>query len=294
MAWSGRWSVALVRHDPRRLARRSVRAVHTCFLSCFRMLLTSCLIIRSRHVQFPLSSRFHLWSSTQFGEASIPRPYCRRRCTILRGALSRFFVYFPNLFLYLLLTLILLTTAECEFNSNFCQWSNDRNGQDDFDWSLSRGSLWTHTGPIRDELSSRNNWNFGGYAYIDSREPHFAGSRTSLSSPVLPATTTSALCFSFWVHMFGAGIGHLRYKSITIKYISFYSFTWMIVCVFVESFRRLRPTHLIRRWKFGASQSQDHVILGIGLKWLLHLPIRSKYWFFFLLLLTFDLFLCLT
>ena len=99
--------------------------------------------------------------------------------------------------------------AECEFNSDFCQWANDKTGQDDFDWSLSRGSLWTHTGPIRDELSSRNNWNFGGYAYIDSREPHFAGSKTSLSSPVLPATT-NALCFSFWVHMFGAGIGHLR------------------------------------------------------------------------------------
>jgi hypothetical protein len=110
--------------------------------------------------------------------------------------------------------IIFIFIAECEFNSDFCQWSNDNAGQDDFDWSLSRGSLWTHTGPIRDELSSRNNWNFGGYAYIDSREPHFAGSRTSLSSPVLPAST-NALCFSFWVHMFGAGIGHLRlvYKA---------------------------------------------------------------------------------
>ena len=56
----------------------------------------------------------------------------------------------------------------------------------------------------------------GGYAFIDSRHPHFAGSRASLTSDILPATITNsqsdnALCFVFWVHMFGAGIGSLRY-----------------------------------------------------------------------------------
>ncbi|XP_057373369.1 uncharacterized protein LOC130694310 [Daphnia carinata] len=102
--------------------------------------------------------------------------------------------------------------AECEFNVDFCQWSNDPDG--DFDWSLSRGSLWTNTGPLRDQLSSQHNFNFGGYAFIDSRQPHFAGSRASLTSNILPATANqesdNALCFVFWVHMFGAGIGSLR------------------------------------------------------------------------------------
>ncbi|XP_045031391.1 uncharacterized protein LOC116925410 [Daphnia magna] len=102
--------------------------------------------------------------------------------------------------------------AECEFNVDFCQWSNDPDG--DFDWSLSRGSLWTNTGPLRDQLSSQHNFNFGGYAFIDSRQPHFPGSRASLTSNILPATANqesdNALCFVFWVHMFGAGIGSLR------------------------------------------------------------------------------------
>ncbi|KAI9556583.1 hypothetical protein GHT06_016373 [Daphnia sinensis] len=98
--------------------------------------------------------------------------------------------------------------AECEFNVDFCQWANDPDG--DFDWSLSRGSLWTNTGPLRDQLSSQHNFNFGGYAFIDSRQPHFPGSRASLTSDILPANQESALCFVFWVHMFGAGIGSLR------------------------------------------------------------------------------------
>ena len=55
----------------------------------------------------------------------------------------------------------------------------------------------------------------GGYAFIDSRLPHFAGSRASLTSDVLPATVSNqsrdALCFIFWVHMYGAGVGRLRY-----------------------------------------------------------------------------------
>lgn len=49
--------------------------------------------------------------------------------------------------------------AECEFNVDFCQWANDPEA--DFDWSLSRGSLWTNTGPLRDQLSSQHNFNFG-------------------------------------------------------------------------------------------------------------------------------------
>ena len=55
---------------------------------------------------------------------------------------------------------ILNFSDECEFNADFCEWSNQDKG-DDFDWSLSRGSLWTHTGPIRDQLSSGNGFNFG-------------------------------------------------------------------------------------------------------------------------------------
>ena len=57
----------------------------------------------------------------------------------------------------------------------------------------------------------RSLFHTGGYAFIDSRQPHFAGSRASLTSDVLqPATDNAALCFVFWVHMFGAGIGQLR------------------------------------------------------------------------------------
>jgi len=100
---------------------------------------------------------------------------------------------------------------ECEFNADFCRWSNSVD--DDFDWTLSRGSLWTHTGPIKDELASKNNFNFGGYAHIDSGHPHYSGSKAKLTSDVIPASdpyTHSALCFTFWAHMFGQDIGQLR------------------------------------------------------------------------------------
>ena len=59
----------------------------------------------------------------------------------------------------MLLVLGRVATDECEFNADFCQWSNSVD--DDLDWSLSRGSLWTHTGPIKDQLSSINRFNFG-------------------------------------------------------------------------------------------------------------------------------------
>lgn len=70
----------------------------------------------------------------------------------------------------------------------------------------------THTGPVKDQLSSTTNFNFGGYAFIDSHHPHFPGSRAILVSKSIPETTnTGPICFNFWVHMFGAGIGQLRY-----------------------------------------------------------------------------------
>ncbi|XP_071871050.1 MAM and LDL-receptor class A domain-containing protein 1 [Bombus fervidus] len=95
----------------------------------------------------------------------------------------------------------------CNFAGGFCDWAND--AEDDFDWTISRGSGNPTTGPAMD--SSTDQSTAGGYAYIDSSFPRRPGDRARLVSTSFPAPSADTpMCMHFWFHMFGSGIGSLK------------------------------------------------------------------------------------
>lgn len=49
--------------------------------------------------------------------------------------------------------LLFFVQDECNFDAGFCQFSND-GMEDDFDWSLSRGSIKPGTGPMADQSAT--------------------------------------------------------------------------------------------------------------------------------------------
>lgn len=100
--------------------------------------------------------------------------------------------------------------AFCTFEAGTCGWEQDTQ-LDDFDWTLSRGSLNPSTGPPRDRSSFSNGGMMGGFAMIDSGYPRRPGDRARLMTQEFQATDAdSPLCMRFWTHMYGNGIGSLR------------------------------------------------------------------------------------
>ncbi|XP_042868707.1 MAM and LDL-receptor class A domain-containing protein 1-like [Penaeus japonicus] len=98
---------------------------------------------------------------------------------------------------------------ECTFDFNFCDLTNEPNN-DDFDWSLGRGTEKMNTGPTKDQSSFISNGiTNGGYAYISSGYPRTDGDIAQLVSPVLDPTE-SPMCLKFWLNMYGSGIGAMR------------------------------------------------------------------------------------
>ncbi|XP_067216660.1 MAM and LDL-receptor class A domain-containing protein 1-like isoform X2 [Linepithema humile] len=98
-------------------------------------------------------------------------------------------------------------TGFCNFAGGFCEWNND--AEDDFDWTISRGSGNPTTGPAMDSSSDRAT--AGGYAFIDSSFPRRPGDTAKLISSSFPPTSANTpMCMHFWFHMFGSGIGHLK------------------------------------------------------------------------------------
>ncbi|XP_015605831.1 MAM and LDL-receptor class A domain-containing protein 1 [Cephus cinctus] len=98
-------------------------------------------------------------------------------------------------------------TGFCNFAGGFCDWNNDVD--DDFDWTISRGSGNPTTGPAMDSSSDRAT--AGGYAFIDSSFPRRPGDVAKLISTSFPATgPDTPMCMHFWFHMFGSGIGTLK------------------------------------------------------------------------------------
>ncbi|XP_072154876.1 MAM and LDL-receptor class A domain-containing protein 1 isoform X1 [Bemisia tabaci] len=103
--------------------------------------------------------------------------------------------------------------GHCTFEGGFCGWTNDE--EDDFDWSLGRGSENPSTGPATDRSSFIYGGIEGGYAYIDSSYPRRPGDIARLSSMEFdPTGPDTPICMRFWTHMFGNGIGTL---TITIS-----------------------------------------------------------------------------
>ncbi|RLU21276.1 hypothetical protein DMN91_005649 [Ooceraea biroi] len=95
----------------------------------------------------------------------------------------------------------------CNFAGGFCEWNND--AEDDFDWTISRGSGNPVTGPAMDSSSDRAT--AGGYAFIDSGFPRRPGDTAKLISSNFPATNADTpMCMHFWFHMFGSGVGYLK------------------------------------------------------------------------------------
>uniref|UniRef100_A0A6A7FLR1 MAM and LDL-receptor class A domain-containing protein 2-like n=1 Tax=Hirondellea gigas TaxID=1518452 RepID=A0A6A7FLR1_9CRUS len=100
--------------------------------------------------------------------------------------------------------------AFCTFEAGTCGWVQDEN-LDDFDWTLSRGSLNPSTGPPRDRSSFSNGGMMGGFAVIDSGYPRRPGDRARLLTEEFQATDPDTpLCMRFWTHMYGNGVGSLR------------------------------------------------------------------------------------
>ena len=102
-------------------------------------------------------------------------------------------------------------SADCNFDAVFttCSWENEPTS-DDFDWSISRGSLKSFTGPTRDQSTSAIPGRAGGYAYIDSAYPRRPGDKARLKlAESITTEPDKPLCLVFYVNMFGSGIGSL-------------------------------------------------------------------------------------
>lgn len=98
---------------------------------------------------------------------------------------------------------------ECNFDADFCDYDNVKDGTDDFDWSLARGSLKAATGPTKDQSSSQAGGTEGGYAFIDSSYPRRPGDKARLVQKVASTPNHLPKCLVLWVNMFGSGIGSL-------------------------------------------------------------------------------------
>ncbi|ESO93997.1 hypothetical protein LOTGIDRAFT_104973 [Lottia gigantea] len=94
--------------------------------------------------------------------------------------------------------------AACDFNKNFCTWSNTKSG-DVFDWTRHSGSTSSSdTGPRDDHT----NMNLSSYIYIETSSPRKTGDRAILKSERFLSPRGST-CFTFWYHMYGLAIGSL-------------------------------------------------------------------------------------
>ncbi|XP_072014819.1 MAM and LDL-receptor class A domain-containing protein 2-like [Amphiura filiformis] len=108
------------------------------------------------------------------------------------------------------------TPTFCDFEVDFCEWSQDTTS-DDFDWSRGKGGTPSEgTGPEKDHSTGTSE---GYFAYIETDTPQVQGDKARLLSPVYPDTT--AECVQIWYHMFGTGIGTFNvftYDTLTETY----------------------------------------------------------------------------
>lgn len=98
-----------------------------------------------------------------------------------------------------------LPTVTCNFDSDFCSWTNVAN-TDKFDWTRHSGTTTSSgTGPKADHTSGT-----GSYIYIETSAPRVNGDYAQLVSPRLPPTSSTGFCLSFYYSMFGPNIGSLN------------------------------------------------------------------------------------
>lgn len=108
-------------------------------------------------------------------------------------------------------------TAQCDFSTSFCYWSQDNNDQ--FNWQRQSGSTGTsNTGPSRDHTTGLAT---GYYVFIETSAPRVQGDAARLVSSVFQATSAASTCqFTFYYNMFGETIGalnvYVRLQNLTI------------------------------------------------------------------------------
>ncbi|KAL4232288.1 hypothetical protein ACF0H5_009859 [Mactra antiquata] len=91
----------------------------------------------------------------------------------------------------------------CDFENGTCGWTQNINNT--MDWAILNGPTGTpNTGPDSDHTWSNSS---GNYLYIETSSPTQQNDSASFISPVLPANHT--ICFEYWYHMYGDGIGKL-------------------------------------------------------------------------------------
>ncbi|XP_028396557.1 MAM and LDL-receptor class A domain-containing protein 2-like [Dendronephthya gigantea] len=90
-------------------------------------------------------------------------------------------------------------SVKCNFDQNsLCSFTNSQN--DDFDWTIGRGSTPSYqTGPSQDVSG------LGYYAFIETSSPRSQGDKAYLASP----SVSGAQCLKFSYHMYGASMGSL-------------------------------------------------------------------------------------
>lgn len=97
----------------------------------------------------------------------------------------------------------------CSFEGGMCDWNNARN--DDFEWSLGRGTQNPITGPPRDHSSSGGGYLGGAYAFINSDFPRRPDDVARLESIEFQETDpNNPPCMRFYSFLSGRGVGSLR------------------------------------------------------------------------------------
>ncbi|CAF4767198.1 unnamed protein product, partial [Rotaria sp. Silwood1] len=96
----------------------------------------------------------------------------------------------------------------CDFEGDtFCGWENVKN-TDKFDWEITSGpsSNAFLSGPLTDHTLGTDD---GSYGYIDTNQQRKLNDTAVLISHSMTDTGSSGMCFEFFYHMFGDGIGTL-------------------------------------------------------------------------------------
>lgn len=104
------------------------------------------------------------------------------------------------------LKLFAASPYDCDFEDDFCSWTNTRDDQ--FDWTRLKGTTPTAaTGPSGDHTLGTP---AGQYAFIETSSPRTNNDAARLQSAVL--NPQQDYCLNFWYHMYGASLGNINVR----------------------------------------------------------------------------------
>ncbi|XP_053388564.1 MAM and LDL-receptor class A domain-containing protein 1-like [Mercenaria mercenaria] len=91
-----------------------------------------------------------------------------------------------------------LCSADCDFESGFCAWEQQKGSEDDFNWKrISDSTPSKNTGPENDHTSGD-----GYYIYIESNK--------EMENNTARPDGNGQKCFSFWFYMYGDDVNYLH------------------------------------------------------------------------------------